>query len=252
MHTFVDLAGVTDLTPDAVLTLLAMLDRAANAKSLVSGNAPDSPKIRQIFLHSGFYQYVQSSHVHQVSTDILSIETGEKVDPVTAGAVVKFARSKLLLTDRKLTTGLYTTIMETMINVEEHAYSGRKFDKWYLMALHDSSCHRVHFALVDNGKGIPTTVRKKITDIMGNDAELLVSTLNGEERSQTKKAYRGNGLPKVKGYADNKKIENLFVISRNGFYDVGRDIRSSLAEPFLGTLISWDFIPEKHDDDQCE
>lgn len=251
---YVDLSAVANLTPDAVLTLLALLDRASNLdiKTSISGNAPNSPLMRKIFLHSGFYKYVNSVYQHEESDDILSVESGENVQPTIAGAVVKFARKKLGLSDKRLTSGLYTTIMETMINVPEHAYGGRRFDKWYLMALYADSCNRIQFAMVDSGKGIPSTVRRKFTDAFGTDANILVSTLNGEERTQTKKTYRGYGLPKVKGYAEQGRIENLFVVSRHGFYDVSRSVTENLDSPYNGTLIAWDFIPEKCNDNQSE
>jgi len=185
------------------------------------------------------------------SANILSVEIGHDIQPEIAGAVVKFARNKLGLVDKRLTAGLYTTIMETMINVPEHAYGSRKHNKWFLMALNDSQCKRVQFALMDNGYGIPATVRKKLSEkFLGiKDSELLVSTLKGEARTQTNKLSRGNGLPKVRGYALQKKIENLYIISRSGYYNVDEEKTEELEIPFLGTLISWDFVPEKcHDD----
>ena len=246
--TFVDLSSITALTPDAVLTLLALLDRAkeSDKKTEISGNAPASKEMRRIFLNSGFYQYVSSAYRHEPSDDILAVEIGNNIQPEVAGSVVKFARKKLNLTDRRLTSGIYTTIMETMINVTEHAYDGRKQKKWFLMALNDSHCKRVQFALMDNGFGIPATVKKKFTEkFLGvKDSDLLVSTLKGEARTQTNKLSRGNGLPKVRGYALQKKIGNLFVISKSGYYNADKELTEELEIPYLGTLITWDFIPE--------
>lgn len=54
--------------------------------------------------------------------------------------------------------------------------------------------------------------------------------------------YRGKGLPKIYEYSKNRNIENLVVISRNGYVDVANGIVKDLNEKFYGTLLSWDFV----------
>ena len=250
-NVYIDLSEVKNITPDGLLILIAYLNRYTSRYPTpqIGGNAPAEKYCHQVFLESGFYKYVDSSYEHRNSDNVLSVRSDVLIRSDDAGAVIKFVRNRLKITDKTLTKAVYTTIMETMNNVKEHAYAGRKNFGWWLMAMPAREEDIIYFTLVDNGKGIPGTVRRKlrlseIIPFMENDAKLIQATVLEQNRSSTRLPYRGLGLPKLKKLADNKKIRNLNIISRNGGYLIDADKPYNLGVEFYGTMISWDFIKE--------
>ena len=140
--------------------------------------------------------------------------------------------------------------MELMINVKEHASRNQKLQEWWLVAYYNEKNQCVSFSMLDRGRGIPTTIKKKFKDLFNlSDTQLLISTLLGEQRSETALPYRGKGLPKIYEYVLDNKVKNLYIISNNGFFS-SEKIKEciDLETPFVGTLVSWDFIPEVIDE----
>ena len=218
----INLAKVKIITPDALLCIIAYLSRYKTLPKLphINGNSPDDPHCKQIFHESGFYKYVFSKFKHVDTENVLSIRSDTIVNSVEAAAVIQFVRNKLNITQRKFTRSIFTTIMESMNNVHEHAYGTRTNQGWWLMALPEKGSDIIHFALVDNGKSIPETIQKRLSErIMANDCDLIRAAVL-ENRSETKLYYRGNGLPKMKKLVDKQMIKNLYILSRNGCYYV--------------------------------
>jgi len=241
---YIDLSRVNSITPDALLCVIAsMANYHVSCKQvLIQGNSPTDSHCKQVFLESGFYKYVSSSFLHTDTENVLSIRDGTMVDSVEATAVIKFIRNKLNITKKLTTRAVFTTIMEAMNNVREHAYGSRKNQGWWLMALPEKDAEIIHFSLADNGKGIPETIRKKFMEqILSKDAELIRAAVL-ENRSETKLYYRGNGLPKLKTLIDKKMIKNLHIISKKGYYYMDEDKVFQLPFEYHGTIIFWDFI----------
>jgi anti-sigma regulatory factor (Ser/Thr protein kinase) len=241
---FIDLAEIKNITPDALLCIIAYLARYKTLSNVpeIKGNIPDDLYCNQTFRESGFFKYVISNLSHKDTENILSIKNGNIIDPEEAASVVKFVRGKLKIEELSITRAVYATIMEAMNNVSEHAYGTKKDQGWWLMALPEKDSDIIHFSLVDNGKGIPVTVRKKMTErIISNDGSLIRAAVL-ENRSETGIYYRGNGLPKLKKLVDNKMIKNLHIISRKGYYYVDEDKVYTLPHKYRGTIIFWDFI----------
>jgi len=245
---FINLEDIKRLTPDALLYLLALLDRSKrNAKPVqFRGNSPRDEAIHELFECSGFYKYVLSDQQNRNNKDILSVESGQMPNPKCIGTLISFIRDKFGIIEPKETIALYSVIMDAMINVYEHAYTGKNTKNrcWWLMAKYESN-NSIVFALVDNGRGIPATIRKKylgLGDILSNDAELIASTVKGENRSETGELYRGKGLPKIREYALSGRIEDLYIVSKKGYYIVNDDSCIEQKLSFLGTLLTWRFI----------
>ena len=242
----IDLSNVKTITPDALLCMIAYLTRYNLNKKLphITGNSPEDPHCKQIFRESGFYKYVISDFKHQDTENVLSIRSDVIVNPVEAAAVIQFVRNKLGITQKKITKSVFTTIMESMNNVQEHAYGTRVNQGWWLMALPENNADSdiIHFSLVDNGKSIPETIRKRWTErITTNDGDLIRAAVL-ENRSETRLYYRGNGLPKLKTLVDNQMIKNLYIISKKGCYFVDEDETYTMKREYFGTIITWDFI----------
>jgi len=241
---FINLSNIISITPDALLCIIAYLARYETLSRTpdIGGNSPNDPYCKQILHESGFYKYVSSKFKHRDTENVLSIRNDLIVNPVEASAVIQFVRAKLKITKKVITRSVFTTIMEAMNNVKEHAYGTRKNQGWWLMALPEKDSDIIHFSLADNGKGIPETIRKKWSErITSNDGDLIRAAVL-ENRSETKLFYRGNGLPKLKKLVETGMIKNLYIISKKGYYFVDEDKVYTLPFDYFGTIIFWDFI----------
>lgn len=185
---------------------------------------------------------------------------GITVKPLIAKKVVVFARDCLGLSKAE-TSPIYETIIELMKNTFQHAYDTEPgySRRWWLLAVHLPESASVSFSFLDNGMGIPHTVRKKPLERLTSfihidqDAELIASTLSGAFRTRTKQHYRGNGLPSILEHYQKGRIDSLKVLSNKGFVDCQNNNNENLNRRFRGTLICWDFkknlnIGDSHED----
>jgi hypothetical protein len=252
---YIDLQGVEQITPEAILYILSLLERMKkHPKTInVGGNAPVSQNCRQIFINSGFYDYVGSNYYETPKDNkILSIRSANVVDGEIASQVIEFASGLLGLSRSRSTKAFYTTILECMGNTKEHAYSTStaKYAKWWLVALYDEEGSKIQFSILDNGLGIPETVRRRwFEKVIGiKDSVLLKSVLGGSFRTSTGLSYRGKGLPKIMSFKNDKIIQDLVVVSNNGCYFADKDLCVEIAPKFSGTLICWSFIQGSSND----
>jgi hypothetical protein len=70
----------------------------------------------------------------------------------------------------------------------------------------------------------------------------MYSALQGEFRTQTKKRYRGKGLPSIYKNAKEGSISNLKIISNYGYINCENEELKNFKIKFSGTLYNWDFI----------
>ncbi|MGR3219044.1 MAG: hypothetical protein ACUZ8H_04405 [Candidatus Anammoxibacter sp.] len=119
--------------------------------------------------------------------------------------------------------------------------------KWYLMLIYDKQNRIVKFVFLDNGVGIPNTIKKRfyeqipIFTKMFHDNALIHSALKGEGRTSTKQSHRGKGLPKIYRCATEKKeIKKLVIVSNYGYLDLSNQDYYDLKSKFNGTLYSWE------------
>lgn len=248
---FIDLSNVHYLTTDVLIYLLSRLDFFEQQGRLdVAGNLPNDPDCEKIISASGFYDYMSFKPSQRVSNqNILSIKSGSIVQPQVAKEVVNFSL-KHLKKDKSLNSmSIYTTLIECMANTKNHAYhvASEKISKWWLIALYSKNDNSVKFTFLDNGHGIPKTVRKKVLErlISYEDNKLIESALKGNYlRTQTNQPWRGNGLPKIYNFSKEKQIEDLVVISNKGCINCEADESKLLGgkRNLNGTLLSWSFV----------
>ncbi|MCL2441597.1 MAG: hypothetical protein FWD14_07630 [Treponema sp.] len=244
---FINIKQVKEISPESILYLLLFLEKMRKANKIkISGNAPADEKCRKIFLNSGFYDFVDSSYQTNADENILSIKSDNLVDGAVADEVIEFALSKLPIKRGRMTRAFYTTVLECMGNTKEWAYDSKtaKYAKWWLIAHYEKEFERVRFSILDNGKGIPETVRKKLFEsIFGfNDSKILNSVLKGDFRTSTELNYRGKGLPKIMSFSESHLIKDLVVISNNGCYNSINNKYNDISPKFNGTMISWSFV----------
>lgn len=241
---FVNLEDVTEITPDAILYLLVLLQEAKKRKIPFKGNAPRNKTAFEIFTSSGFYDFVKSNlNNFQIpeNTSILKIKTGRDVNGDEAENVQSYLKTHVHNINTVKLKAIYGILIECMSNTNEYAGESMGEKHWWTMALHDKKSDKVLFAFVDNGVGIPYTVKKKWF-FKSSDSELLKKAAQGfYQMSGSKEKTRNKGLPQIRKYDEDGFIQNLVIVSNRGYYSVKNDIEE-LDSFFTGTLIAWEFV----------
>lgn len=251
---FFDLSGVTAITPDAVMYLIAIVKNMRRIKAYqiaCSGSLPQEQSARDVIEQTGFYSYMKMSRLRRIDGDgrYMQISTGVTADGELASSFCDFVQTKCGRTICE-TKKLYPMIIELMTNTHQHAYRDENSimaPNWYISAyLTDLG---VHFVFLDTGAGIPATVHKKISErvfgpIIKNDSDYLVSALRGEFRTETRQEHRGKGLPGIYEDSSTHEIENLSIVSNKGKCIInGKNITTEkLSHGLEGTLFSWDIL----------
>lgn len=239
-----DLSCVQSITPDVITYLLLLINEANNTHVSFRGNAPNAQKPKNQFINSGFYDYVKSNYQNfSFNDDIVAVKKGKKADGDVAEEIRNFMQSKIKVTNQQL-CALYAAIIECMSNTNYHAGRTQGTTYWWTMALYDDSESKVYVSFVDNGLGIPTTVKKKFKNIMNSDETLLREAVDGNNMSK-EGVFRNKGLPQIKKQFTEGDIENLVFVSNNGYYSLKENSAEYLNHKFIGTLISWEFSGEK-------
>ncbi|MCM1363701.1 MAG: hypothetical protein NC215_01825 [Ruminococcus sp.] len=249
---FIDISNVSTLSIDALMYLLAVVNNLNSNfqnKYTFSGNAPSNYEVRKLFSESGFYQFVKYQGTDPLikNENTLQIVSGEDCDIVIAKRLSDFVCEKANV-NKRACSFLYNMVIELMSNTHRHAYpldTTVLHSRWYCFAKYDGN-QKISFSFMDTGAGIPATVKKNFAekiDILRLKGEYtyVVSALKGDFRTSTKKDYRGKGLPKICEFAQEKKIENLHIITNRANVVVYEDSCQSkdVSFPLRGTLYYW-------------
>jgi hypothetical protein len=216
----------------------------------VKGNLPKSPNIKQFIISCGFHNYVNGIKLPKklpTEYEVLTIRNGSDVNSLIAEEVINFARNKLNRTRDKFSKTIYETILECMGNTVEHAYNSKREQKsdWWIIAFFNNG--RIEFCILDNGFGIPKTVRKNFSEKMksilfpDDDYFLIESAMTGSFRTRTGNYWRGNGLPSIHKHVKENLISDLIIISGRAYYNTQYKDKRNLNKNFNGTLFRWSF-----------
>ena len=251
---FLNLSGVEHLAPNSLLYILSQFKKweSRGLQHEVSGNEPRNEVCRTMLRQSGFYKYL-TSHLHPEvdSPDILKIEEGREVDGELAGRVLNLCGMSVHSPDPE-SRKTYTSIVELMGNTREHANpESKEHLYWYLMAVVDRKDSKIRISFLDNGAGIPKTLRKKPLELVEellarvfsietlSESALILSSLKGEVRSRTKEGHRGKGLPSIYNGYNLGILNELVIISNKGYVNLADNDIRDLPRKFLGTLFCW-------------
>lgn len=256
---YLDMSEITEISVESILYMLSRMDYYKSRHSHVSiyGNSPSDINSKNKFEDSGFSKFVYThSKSKRINSDVYSIKSDENVDPIIAKEVIDF--SKEHLSNNKLldSKGVYATLIECMANTQNHAYKNghRSLTKWWLMAEYDKNNDSVKFAFLDNGLGIPNTIRKNFSEkikelflfeaLKIKDSALILSSLHGDFRTKTKLKNRGKGLPRIYSFAKSGRIKNLNILSKEALIKCDENIQDTVIDlngKFYGTLFTWTF-----------
>ena len=246
---FIDLQNTENITEDAILYYLSLksyyLERKLNSD--ITGNLPDNLECLQLLRSSGFFNYVKSRQIPRADVDqnVFQIVSGKLVLGPVARDVVVFAREHLGEPKSERSSMVTSHILEAMQNCVSHAYdSGSTYREWSLMARRIPAERGVRFTVLDNGQGIPTTIRRTRIERLQSlfsgapDHELILSALEGKVvRSRTGERHRGQGLPEVFNASLKGDISDFMIASNYGI--VRNGVGNRLPLKFQGTLMSW-------------
>ena len=250
---YIDISKITDLTIDALMYLLAIINNLNNmylGKYSFGGNSPNDATVKKKFNDSGFFRYVKRKGTAplQQQKDNIQIVTGTESNTQVAKDMCQYV-CKVANIDKKFCRFLYVMMIELMSNTHKHAYDA--YDNvleshWYCFAEYDSA-DTIAFTFMDTGEGIPATVQKNFPEKidflkMKSDDKYVVSALDGDFRTATKESFRGKGLPKLRSFCSNGKIHNMRIITNKANVTVKQDgFASSIISPALkGTLYYWE------------
>lgn len=262
---FIDLYDITELTTDSLMYLLAIVNNLTTHLShnfTFSGNVPNSATPRKLLYDSGFRSYVKFRKPEQInrSTNNLQIVSGNNSDTEIAKRMSDFVAEKANIAV-KCSRFLYIMMIEFMSNTYKHAYNNHHpilNPIWYCFAEYNTEEDIIAFTFMDTGEGIPTTVRKNFAEkidflrIKGDD-KYVISALNGDFRTSTKQTFRGKGLPKIREFCSENKIQKMRIITNRADVIVNSDgYESNLLDyPLLGTLFCWQISLSKLRGELC-
>ena len=160
---------------------------------------------------------------------------------------------------------LMVSLGELMNNVTQHAYpeelqDGRRWGRkcWWLLGYTDESCRQVYFALLDQGVGLPMTLKPKWRDvdlllIPRSEAEMVMRAFS-KRRSRTNQEHRGRGLTTLRRYIHEARSGELFTQTAQVeccFFPQGaRPMAKSTQVPLAGTLMVWHVEDTSNGDEQ--
>lgn len=253
-----DLKEIELITIDAIMYLIALI-KNGKASGVYQysfwGNEPSNLEARTIFQNSGFYSYVKNYRKDiQPTDDRIMIKTGVDSNPILASELCNFAMRNISCSNIKRKR-LYETFIELMTNTLQHAYNNSSFisKNWYVYA--ERSLGRIKYIFLDTGEGISSTIYKKLGErirlLLGeSDEKYIKSAFVGDKlRSETRKAYRGEGLTNIYKHAKSNILSEFTVISGNGVCKFTNEYDKIWHnnENIEGTLYYWEIKTEMED-----
>jgi len=261
---FVVLKKVRIISYDAIVVLLSIMVRFKATQIDFNGDLPKNEEARRILTESKFLQYLYQSFIDKDRYQLgqkssIVTHAWKDVDSELGNELIKNA-SKTIWGTEKRCQGVQRTLIELMLNTNNHADDSRKGEKhWWLSVHHDKVKNKVSFAFIDFGVGVFTSLNNKrhgskffgIVDKLkervkfGNNADLLRLIMDGTlHRTATGKPYHGKGLPGINKARERNQISNLNIITNDVHARLDNDTFSIMPKSFSGTFVYWELNME--------
>lgn len=256
-----DLHAVRKVSIDALMYMLALSNfKPLKAVYKFKMILPIDEEIRSFIFSTGMNEYVINGDVYscEKNRNFHALKWGDKVDTQIAQSICNFV-NEILGTNLIYSKFIYSTLIEMMLNTENHAYLHKAWiyrPQWYVFV--ENTNDNIKFTFLDVGAGIPDTMINRIYKIVIDEnfenffelkhtqSKLLMQALKeGNFVSRTKQKNRGKGLPQIYSQYLDGKTSNFNVLSGKGFVRFDDSHREDpnlieLENKFNGTLFYWE------------
>jgi hypothetical protein len=244
---FIDISQITELTTDAIYTLLCKAsDANFTHRRPIYCNRPKDQRLSEIWAESGFNKYLTSGF-EEYAGNAANIRNHWSNDVVAdySDKLIRFATQKILGA-AKHCKGIQRTYVEVMSNTIQHA-TGK--GTWWTAVFCDQSNAVACYTFVDSGIGIFQSakmlafrLREKLTNLLGySNVDLLKDILGGKSITATRQGYRGQGLFSIGKVAGRNQMKNLILISNDVYANITTKQFRILSAPYKGTFYYWEY-----------
>lgn len=257
---FVVLKHVKSISYDAIVVLLSIMVLFKAKKIRFNGDFPDNEEANVIIEESKFLKYLYQSFKEEDRYQLgqnssIMTHAWKDVDSELGNEIIKSA-SKTIWGKEKRCQGVQRTLIELMLNTNNHADDIKKGEKhWWLSVHHNKAKKKVSFAFIDFGVGVFTSLNNKrsgskffgVLDKLkekikiGNNSELLKLIMDGTlHRTASGKSYHGKGLPGINKARERNQISNLNIITNDVHANLDNDSYELMSKTFSGTFVYWE------------
>lgn len=257
---FVVLKDVKEISYDAIVVLLSIMVKFKSNKIKFNGDFPEDPEARKIldesqFLKYLFQQFKESDRYSLGQKSSIHTHAWKDVDSELGSELIRQA-SKTIWGEERRCQGVQRTLIELMLNTNNHADDEKKGEKhWWISVHHDKENEKVSFAFIDFGVGVFTSLNNKRDGSKffgvlekvkerykyGNNADLLELILDGTvHKTATNKPYHGKGLPGINMALNRDQISNLNIITNNVHANIENSDFKIMPNSFSGTFVYWE------------
>lgn len=254
-----NMENTSEITGDALMYLLTIIKNTRGDKFVSInwlGNFPKDENIKKFLQNSGYLKYMKTAKENLLQTnDHIQIKNGQGYEYENEGKIIDIRQEIIDFTCEKLKKNktqinfLMTMLTEMITNIKDHAYDDNNLFKhnWYIFV--ENSNDKISYTFMDNGLGIPTTIKKSNFELLKSKFSLdkeykyIEAGVSGiEKRSKTGLIERGNGLPSIYEQYTSNKINNLVIISNKAYYikENPKDLENNLN----GTIFYWEINKE--------
>lgn len=246
-----DISQIQKLSTDAIAVLIAKIkDERFIHHSSISGNEPSDVALKELFIQSGFYDYVRIRGPKPINNKKLLIHkiTNNRVEPDIAKEACLLGL-RHTFNNEDIFEPLYNILIEIMQNTNNHAGSTRgKYDWWLHVYTHPNST-KTSYTFLDLGVGIFESLpvksyKRDFLEIIGltSNLDLVPKLFAGEIKSRTSRPERGKGIPQVYECSKDSVFNKFILISNDIFADLKNAENKILHTPFNGTMYYWEII----------
>lgn len=251
----IDMSNTEYITSDALMYLLTIIKNTRGSKLLPInwiGNFPENSQVKEYLKKSGYLNYMKTSEENIVQADDnIKIKKGIGYEYYDGAENHDIRQEIIDFTCEKMNKNktqvnyLMTMLTELITNISDHAYQkeGLFEHNWYIFV--DNKIDKITYTFIDNGLGIPSTIRKSIIEkiIETIDCEkeykYIEAAVSGvQKRSATGLIERGNGLPSIYEPYKNNNIDNLIIISNKAYYS--GISKYDMENNLFGTIFYWE------------
>ncbi len=243
-----DISEIKTLTSDAIILQIARIkDEKFHNKTYITGNAPNNPELKKLFLESGFYNYVNTKGNKPNGKDTLIHKiTKNKVEPQIAKEACIIGL-RHVFQNEDIFDPMFDILIEIMQNTNNHAGETRGEYDWWLHIYNDPDTGTSKYTFLDLGFGIFESIpaqnfKRKLSKAIGltNNTDLVKPLFNGEIKSRTARPERGKGIPQVYESSQDKSFNEFIMISNNVHVNLKNLKTTKLNYNFSGTLFYWE------------